>query len=113
MHRGCSLRFLIATLALLVTACDVPEVTFADGDAGSHKDVSNEGIPMVDADAAPDGCPQTVPSGADTCCSSSPCVGRGGQTCNCNTCQALHCASWCCLDSNGNLSCVAAPALCN
>jgi hypothetical protein len=99
----------LTALALLVTACGVPQVTFVGDDAAPQKDAAGD----VTEAGAPDACPQNVPAGASTCCGSSPCVGRNGNVCNCNDCQLRHCASWCCVDSNGALSCVADPASCN
>jgi hypothetical protein len=89
----------------------------AAGQADAAKADASDGNADADADADADAgtaptCPGTVPAGADTCCGASPCVGKGGNTCNCGDCAQRHCASWCCFDSQGNSQCVAGPASC-
>jgi hypothetical protein len=70
--------------------------------------------PVEAADSATEvnTCPQVVPPGATICCGHSACVARQGNACNCGQCNQQRCAGFCCVDSNGNLSCVASPADC-
>jgi hypothetical protein len=135
------LRRLSLGCIVLAAGCSVPEVDFFGEDAsidtatdvavdatgqgdGSSPDASSADAISPDAipsDASTDGggggspvCPDATPSGATTCCGSTPCVDHSGNGCNCPSCQAQNCNAnaFCCVDSNGNVSCKNALTSC-
>jgi len=84
--------------------------------------------PDTDTGTSPDGGPPPtdgatgceagqVPDGATRCCGDTPCVERGGVTCNCTECeQTLKCGAqqrWCCFNDQGAPKCINSGSACN
>jgi hypothetical protein len=103
----------------VASQADSSEAAGSSDDAPDSEDAGTSDVVHVAdgsaeaADSAVDTCPQGTPPGATTCCGHTACIARQGNACNCGKCNQSHCASFCCFDSNGNLSCVASPAACN
>jgi hypothetical protein len=109
--------------ALVAVACEgIPEVEYVDAagvdagtsEAGGEADsvdagqVEGGGDDASMGDSAA-GCPDATPAGVTTCCNYQPCIARPQQGCNCQDCLDKACAagSFCCVDNQGDLMCVA------
>jgi hypothetical protein len=122
-------RTLVLSAALFASCAATPELSFED-DAGAVATVDAMAFPdaasgVVDTgaaetsaalDASPLTCsPTNLPPEATACCNGLPCVDRQGQGCNCGDCFNK-CGSnggWCCVDSQGHISCKPSANACH